>query len=77
MNKSIKRGISSILAATLVVCAPLLGANTNAESIEDTVGLASINTTSESIPSVLSENDIPECLALEASLNMVYVLPHA
>ncbi len=69
MNKSIKRVISSILAATFAVCTPLLGANTNAESIEDTVGLVAIDTTSESISSVLSENDIPEYLALEASEN--------
>lgn len=30
MNKLIKRGISSILAATFAVCAPMLGASTNA-----------------------------------------------
>lgn len=69
MNKSIKRVISTILAATFAVCAPLLGASTNAESIEDAVGLTAVDTTSESISSVFSEKDIPECLALEISEN--------
>lgn len=60
MNKSIKRGISSILAATFAVCAPLINVYASAESAD---------TSSETILGVLSENDIPECLALEVSEN--------
>lgn len=60
INKSIKRGISSILAATFAVCAPLINVYASAESAD---------TSSETILGVLSENDIPECLALEVSEN--------
>lgn len=66
MNKSIKRVISTILAAA-VAASPLFGSYTNAESSENAV--SKIDTASEAISSVLSEKDIPECLALEVSKN--------
>lgn len=60
MNKSIKRVVTTILAATFAVCAPLINVYASAESVD---------TSSETILGVLSENDIPECLALEVSEN--------
>lgn len=69
MNKSIKRGISSILAATFAVCTPLINVYASAESVEEPAGLAVVDTSSETILGVLSEDDIPECLALEVSEN--------
>ena len=69
MNKSIKRGISSILAATFAVCTPLINVYASAESVEEPADLAVVDTSPETILGVLSENDIPECLALEVSEN--------
>lgn len=69
MNKSIKRGISTILAITLAVCTPMISVYANAESVDELAGLTVVDTSSETISGVLSENDIPECLALEVSEN--------
>ena len=60
MNKSIKRVVTTILAASFAVCTPLINVYASAESVD---------TSSETIVGVLSENDIPECLALEVSEN--------
>lgn len=69
MNKSIKRGISTIIAMTLAVCTPMISVYANAESVNEPEGLIVVDESSESITSVLSENDIPECLSLEGSEN--------
>ncbi len=61
--------ISSILAATFAVCTPLINVYASAESVEEPAGLAVVDTSPETILGVLSENDIPECLALEVSEN--------
>lgn len=64
MYKTAKGFISAILAAA-VAATPMFGSYTNAESSENAA--SKIDTASEAVSSVLSEKDIPECLALEAS----------
>lgn len=66
MYKTAKGLVSAVLVAT-VVTTPLFGSYTNAESSENAA--SKIDTASEAVSSVLSEKDIPECLALEASKN--------
>lgn len=69
MNKSIKRVISTILAATFAVCTPLINVYASTESVEEPEDLAVVDTSSEITSVVLSDNDIPECLTLEVSEN--------
>lgn len=67
MNKSIKRISSIVLAAAIAACTPLLGVYAKAESVEESAAIIGVDT--KPISSVLSENDIPECLAHEVSGN--------
>ncbi len=69
MNKSIKRVISTILAAAFAVCTPLINVYASTESVEEPEDLAVVDTSSEITSVVLSDNDIPECLTLEVSEN--------
>lgn len=65
MNKSIKRGISTILAAAIVACTSSFGVYAKATSVgEAEVGIDA-NVDIASTSSVLSINDLPECLAHE------------
>lgn len=60
MNKSIKRVISTILAATFAVCTPLINVYASTESVEEPEDLAVVDTSSEITSVVLSDNDIPD-----------------
>lgn len=69
MNKSLKKIISTILVATFAFCSPLLGVRANAECFEESN--EPIDTTNDvlSIESVITDDDIPECLAFEVTEN--------
>ncbi len=66
MNKLLKITFSTVLAAAIVVCSPLLGTSTQAESINKSADRVDIDLSSDSISGILSKNDVPECLDFEA-----------
>ncbi len=70
MNKSLKRAFSTVLAATIAVCSPLLSTYAKAESIEESADMAVVDTAeSEYVSGVLSIGDVPECLDYKAISN--------
>ena len=72
MNVFIKKAVSAVIAAAFAVCTPLYDSYASIESFESVEKSADptvVDTAFESTSSVISENDIPECLAPGASEN--------
>lgn len=72
MNVFIKKAVSAVIAAAFAVCTPLYDSYASIESFESVEKSADptvVDTAFESTSSVISENDIPECLAPEALEN--------
>ena len=67
MNKSLKRAFSTVIAAAMVTCFPLLSTNSQAENSDKSTDKVAVEITSESNTSAISKGDIPECMAFEAA----------